>query len=945
MSFRFLKQYSIGLGLVLATWLIFFSPILSGQYVYFLDDLKIIYYPIETLYAQFQHNWELPVWANEFGFGQPLLAWGQLGFFTPLHLIMRALYIPPLVLLQASIVLYFLIGSAAMFIFLIRRNFHQAAAALGAIVFAYCGFNIGHLNHVNFYTSTMLLPLLLIALDALINKSTLGRATTLALVATAIAVSGQPQVVLYVYIVATVIGLAMFLRKWSYKALLLTVYAGMLAFLLSSFALLPLQEFLPQTERSSGLPREELFEFSYPPYNTITLILPYFFGNHENYSGPKGFQELAAFTGIIPLILASFALFKWKERRLERIAGITLVTVGILLALGKYFYVYTYLVENHFITSIGVVGRFVYFFDIGIVLLSCIGLQDLITNKSIAWQRKVLTSVAGYSTAALLIVLPFWLYASSEPSATVRFMDLFNVRTVSFWLISFGVLLPGVIMFTGFSHPKIKMLRIWILPACAAATFIFYGWNFNPRVPAHAAYLPSPFVQDLKEYREKTGLPARLYAAKHLPVTGNPGAERKLTDSVSPLLSIFQKLENRQNSTQCIIVPIHADSEEKTEMTVSLRSGLGGTIWQQQTVSSEEIFTHTKKQLCFPEVPVTERKNLFLSFESREDTNMKLFVSPSKSESTDVYFIRVQNPTPEQLLRSKKQFSIEYTSELLQTVDTESQLMVRHIQAIAGASSARWIGALSLKPYRSFVDSFFANDSDAFDGDGIHTLTRNRTLVDMSGVTHFTQLLEYGQTNDPMIESGYNVVDEIDTGESRMRLYTNPQAYPKAFIVPKGEFVAADDEVRFLLKNAPLDPRASIYVSGPTPPNILTNSPIPLTASATIQKYTNARVDIETNSNRDAFLVLTDSTSLQWQTFIDDKPVPLLRANSIFKAAQIPAGTHIVSFRYFSPAVHLSKILTTLGILIVIMSYGSHAFSEVAWSRVRSLLFHQRPRT
>ncbi|MEK7499584.1 MAG: hypothetical protein AAB649_03185, partial [Patescibacteria group bacterium] len=286
MYFSIIKKYRIGLGIVFATWLIFFSPIISGQYAYFLDDLKIIYYPIETLYAQFQHNWELPVWANEFGFGQPLLAWGQLGFFTPLHLIMRALYIPPLTLLQISVVLYFLVGSMGMFVFLLKRNLHQAAAALGAVTFAYCGFNIGHLNHVNFYTSTMLLPLLLIAIDALIKKATFARATSLALVASFIAVSGQPQVVLYVYIAATIIGLSMLLQNWNTKAVYATLYAGILAFLLSSFALLPLQEFLPQTERAGGLPKEELFEFSYPPYYTITLILPYFYGNHENYSGP-----------------------------------------------------------------------------------------------------------------------------------------------------------------------------------------------------------------------------------------------------------------------------------------------------------------------------------------------------------------------------------------------------------------------------------------------------------------------------------------------------------------------------------------------------------------------------------------------------------------------------------------------------------------------------------
>ncbi|HLC49636.1 MAG TPA: hypothetical protein VJI96_04615 [Candidatus Andersenbacteria bacterium] len=905
-----IKQYKSGLCLVVLTWFIFFSPIISGQYAYFLDDLKIIYYPIETLYAQFQHSWQLPVWANEFGFGQPLLAWGQLGFFTPLHLIMRALYIPPLALLQISVVAYFLLGSLGMFVFLVRRNLHQTAAALGAVTFTYCGFNIGHLNHVNFYTSTMLLPFLLIAIDALIKKGTLARATTLALVASLIAVSGQPQVVLYVYIVAFAVGLAMLMQHWNTKAIIWTMYAAIVAFLLSLFALLPLQEFIPQTERGHGLPMEELFEFSYPAYNTITLVLPYFWGGHADYSGPKGFQELAAYTGILPLILAGVAIASWRLHKGERIAGIFLITLGILLALGKHSAIYRFLVENHYITSIGVVGRFIFFFDIGIVLLASIGLNDLLVTKG---PRRIICLLTGYILPTLLIVIPFWVFAASNPEAIVRFVTLFNIHTVTFWLIVLAVATPIIAIFR-----KIA----WILPLITASTLVYYGWNYNPRVPSSQAYNSSAFVQDLKQFKETTHLPARLYAAERLPVTGNPMAEIKLSDTISPLFTVFQPLVIQQSNLRCLIIPIQADSSKKTEMHAMIRSGFTGTIWHQQIISSEEVFKHTNQKICFSSIPASEHENLILSFSSNEETNMKVFVSPSKNDESKVYFLRVQNPTTKQLEESKKQFSVQYAPEFTRTVDTENALMVRHIQAVAGASSARWIGALSLKPYREFVDSFLANDSEAFDGDGLHALTRNKKLVDMIGITHFTQLLDYGQTNDPMLTQGYELVREADTGESLIRLYKNPDAYPKAYIVPKGEFVAADDEIRFRLRDPLYDPRAVVYISGSTPPIETTPSSTPLIASATITNYTNIRVDIETTSDRDAFLVLTDSSSNEWQTFIDNVPALPLKANSIFKTAQIPAGTHTVSFRYVSPAIQKSKILTSIGITLIIIGYA-----------------------
>src|SRR3989344_3867285 len=145
------KQHWLPLTLLLITWAIFFSRTLFLGQVYFLDDLKIIFYPLEHVYGEFQRAGELPEWSPLFGFGLPLLAWGQLGFFTPVHVVLRFFGLHPLLLLQASILTYFALGLLGMFWFLRRRALHPYAAALGAIVFVFSGFNIGHLNHVNFY--------------------------------------------------------------------------------------------------------------------------------------------------------------------------------------------------------------------------------------------------------------------------------------------------------------------------------------------------------------------------------------------------------------------------------------------------------------------------------------------------------------------------------------------------------------------------------------------------------------------------------------------------------------------------------------------------------------------------------------------------------------------------------------------------------------------------
>ncbi|MEO6078149.1 MAG: hypothetical protein ABIP54_05160, partial [Candidatus Andersenbacteria bacterium] len=58
------------------------------------------------------------------------------------------------------------------------------------------------------------------------------------------------------------------------------------------------------------------------------------------------------------------------------------------------------------------------------------------------------------------------------------------------------------------------------------------------------------------------------------------------------------------------------------------------------------------------------------------------------------------------------------------------------------------------------------------------------------------------------------------------------------------------------------------------------------------------------------------------QTTIDGKPALQLKADTIFKAAQVPAGSHIVSFTYSSPAVNKAKTLSFIGLLSVAFMYA-----------------------
>lgn len=907
---KFLQQNRLGLSLIVAAWAIFFGHVYLAGNIFFLDDLKIIYYPLEHAYAQAQANWSLPLWSNEFGFGQPLLAWGQLGFFTPLHLLLRAFGIHPLILLQISVVGYFLAGICGMYAFLRQRKFEQLASALGAALFVFCGFSIGHLNHVNFYTGTMLLPWLLIAGLAVLHKQTVRRTSILALIAAAIAVSAQPQVVMFVFLAAAgiLLGIAVlppYRTHWK-KIVLSVLAAGILGGAMASINILPLIEFLPQTERATPLPRSELVEFSYPPWHAITLLLPYFYGNHDAYWGAKGFQELAAFTGLIPLVFAGIALASWKTHRPERIVGIVFVISAIALALGRYSPLYTYLVEHLYVSSIGVASRFVFFFDIGIVLLAACGVADVIAQDK---KRPSIPMLASGILLPAVLFAPFIWRVFHHTVERQQLHALLQQSNIFIWIVLTGI---ALLVFTYFSRWR---FRLHVLVAASIATLVAYSWNYSPSTPVAVAFAASALSDTLQSYNSPDGTPPRLYSRPTLLQSTTSELEHaRYSDPISPRFSVFQPIHITK-PFDCVSLPLEAAPIATADVTVGLHLDPLKPPVETLTIPSYKIGHGARQQACFTATIPPSQKQIWISLTSLSDSGVAVAFVPQTNTDYQVRFVRTANPNTEQWARSQKPLQALITPQYTSMFDEEAAADARHMQVLDGASSARWIGALSIREYRAFIEFFFANDANPFDGDGRHVIEKYRSILDMVGITHLAQLLPAG-AEDKMEAAKFQQVASTDLGNEELRVYENPAAYPKAFLVPGAIWKAAADETRDAMSQPDFDPKAIVYLSGPKPPDTLLEPGHQLGGyTTTITKYEPTRVDVRVTTPQDAYLLLTDSTTPQWQTFLDGQPAPQLVGDSIFKSAYVPAGKHIVSFRYNSPATNLAARLASTSLL------------------------------
>src|SRR3989344_2251045 len=783
--------------LLLLTWAIFFSRTLFLGQVYFLDDLKIIFYPLEHVYGEFQRAGELPEWSPLFGFGHPLLAWGQLGFFTPVHVVLRFFGLHPLLLLQASILIYFLLGLIGMYWFLRRRQLASLAAALGAVVYVFCGFNIGHLNHVNFYVATMVVPWLLVAIDHFFHKQTLKSAALLALPAAAIAVSAHAQMALYALLVGALYGIIrasarrqpgkhLVLKRLAAPAQLisLTLLAGILALSLASFAILPLFELLPYSDRAGALPKEELYEFSYPLSHAITLIAPYYFGDHEHYWGAKNFQELAAYVGIIPLALAGWGLIRGPRRipsgRHEYWLAVMLLILSLAVAPGKYSPVYLFLVENNIITSLAIPGRFVFFFDTAVAPLAAMGLSQ----------------IRRHSVSAPLAIL-------------------------------------------------------------AAANLLYFGWNYNPLSSATTALSEQPLSRILGDFKHETGLPARLLSRPDLLAT-KVVPESYPTEQISPTFSVHQPITVPEKAA-CLMLPIYSQGQPARTLDVALHEKLGSVSPTTLRVRSEDIESDQDLAVCFPELATLAGRQLIISFSAPEAGGINLYFTPNvENPESRLYFVRKQNPTPEQLVQSRKELQLEYDWTYRNQPDPHIVLMSRHLQATAGASSAQWISAFGLNAYRSFISLFFANDDTPVDGDGVHFLSRYRTILNMSGITHLAQIVPGGAT-DLMPAAGFLEVHSQTISNQAAKVYRNPTVYPRAFLVGGAVIQNDDQEVKQAMSADNFDPRQLVYLSEIDPRTLVPPAGFPEGGSASITAYQPTQVTIATQSRAPAVLVLTDA--------------------------------------------------------------------------------------
>jgi hypothetical protein len=90
-----------------------------------------------------------------------------------------------------------------------------------------------------------------------------------------------------------------------------------------------------------------------------------------------------------------------------------------------------------------------------------------------------------------------------------------------------------------------------------------------------------------------------------------------------------------------------------------------------------------------------------------------------------------------------------------------------------------------------------------------------------------------------------------------------------------------------------------------------------------ITSYRLNDVTLEVETPGPALLRLADAWYPDWTARVDGRPTPVLKADYLLRAVQVPAGRHQVVFRFESPAVRRGLLVSLISLVVVLAGFAA----------------------
>lgn len=224
----------------------------------------------------------------------------------------------------------------------------------------------------------------------------------------------------------------------------------------------------------------------------------------------------------------------------------------------------------------------------------------------------------------------------------------------------------------------------------------------------------------------------------------------------------------------------------------------------------------------------------------------------------------------------------------------------RYAELLASAQS----GQVPEKYLRS--DAVFPSEENGY---------RSR-LLELTGVKYLLDKEDNPKNGNNWHESKFSP-DEVKGiwQFQKFQVYERKNVLPRVFLTTDYKVAINDREIisNIYDQNYPL---TKVIIEREPREKIIYNGQILL---PTIKKYEPQDIVLETNTESSSILFLSDAYEPGWKATIDSKPTEVLRAHYAFRAVEVPAGKHFVTFKYTSQSAQLGLYVTYASIALLLL--------------------------
>lgn len=568
-----------------------------------LDSLQQ-YYPRRVYMQEALRGGWLPLW-NPYAYGgTPFLGSQQGAVLYPPAWLLSLL--PAELQFGWSALLHLALAALGGYLFFRQLTLRPAAAAVGAVAFAFNGFIIVWLAYPNVTQWTLCwLPLALY----LWERGRAGDLRWLGASAAALALAllgGHGQSSIYALLVWGAWALTRSLlgaHRWK-RVLQGVLLPGALALLLALGHLLPTLDYVPRTDRGGRVSWQSVHTAAMPPSQLWTVLLPRLFGDNtaqwaQEFWLPVSGQERLTFIersfypGVSVLVLAAGALAFARRRRrasggedtaaeepaLRHLAWFSLCVtlVAFLLALGTALYWPFWRLVPGF-GQFTAVARVIAMAAWSLACLAALGTEALLRPAGDA--RTAATRSVGLAAVVLglLVIVAHFIYGGAAPEPVRQYLSASGQTTADalagrdFLVALACIAAPALFAFLGAPRSggrspallKPGLLGALTLLVVAADLFAF-GYRYNPASDPQLLHAKTPELTFLEE-RAK-GEAFRFLSA------GPPGQEIDVRRRLPSNLPLTFGLADIDGSDS--FVPLRYREWE----TATRTAGGGGSPW------------------------------------------------------------------------------------------------------------------------------------------------------------------------------------------------------------------------------------------------------------------------------------------------------------------------------------------------------------------------------